>query len=211
LKDRNDLGQGRQAGAVGFATGLVGSILVVGFLLGFGGFVSFVNLISKSNAPTTNRSADAIVVLTGGDDRLAEGMKLLADDKAARLLISGVNPEIDRGEIRKLVEPSAFVKFDCCVDLDKSALNTIGNAQETARWAQTHGYSTILVVTASYHMPRALLELQQQAPDLEVIAHPVFPADVHLDDWWRWPGSARLLISEYMKYLATQIRFRLKS
>lgn len=138
------------------------------------------------------------------------GMNLLNHGQGQRLLISGVNPDIDREEIRKLIDPTYLAQFDCCVDLDKSAANTIGNAAETARWTTDHSYRRIIVVTAGYHMPRSLAEMNRSSPDIAWIPHPVHPADVHLRDWWRWPGSARLLVSEYMKYLAMQIRFRVE-
>lgn len=181
-------------------------------LIVLGGFLSFIVLISESRpTPATAHSADAIVVLTGGDARLAAGMTLLSGKQGQRLLISGVNARVDRAEIRKLVDPATHTHFDCCVDLDKSATNTIGNAVETAHWAAEHGYDQIIVVTANYHMPRAIALMNRTAPQIVWVPHAVAPGDVHLADWWRWPGSARLLMSEYMKYLAIQARFRLET
>lgn len=195
-------------GGKGFVLGLLGATVVAALIMLFGGFLSYVALVSApAKLPP---KVDAIVVLTGGDSRLQEGMSLLADGHGSRLLLSGVNDEIDRAEIRKLIEPAHLAMFDCCVDLDKSALNTIGNAVETGAWARSQGYKQIIVVTAHYHMPRALAELSHEAPDLKLHPWPVAPTGVHLDDWWRWPGSAKLLSAEYLKFLATQLRFRLE-
>lgn len=202
----------RKSGLTGFMLGLVLSVTVAGLLVGFGSFLSFVSLVSSNPHPMiATRNADAIVVLTGGKARLEAGMSLLQTKRGQRLLISGVNSSVDRGEIRKLVEASSLDKFDCCVDLDKSATDTIGNADETARWAANNGYKQIIVVTAGYHMPRALAEMSHAEPDIEWLAHPVFPDTVHLEDWWRRPGTTQLLLSEYLKYLAMQIRFRLEA
>ena len=38
-----------------------------------------------------------------------------------------------------------------------------------------------------------------------MVPHPVFAGTFKRDDWWRWPGSARLVISEYHKYLVAVV------
>ena len=206
-----------RSGKTGFVIGLVASLGFAGVLTGLGGFLAFIVLIAQTSAspapgsPEASRTSDAIVVLTGGDARLEAGMDLLAGKRGKRLLISGVNADIDRAQIRNLIAPPVVAHFDCCVDLDKSAANTIGNAVETARWAGEHHYSRVLVVTANYHMPRALAEMNMAAPQIQWVPYAVAPEDMHLADWWRWPGSARLLFSEYVKYLAMQARFRLET
>lgn len=205
----------RRSGYRGFAVGILLSVTAAGFLILLGGFLNFVTLLSQTPdaelAAERAKGADAIVVLTGGAARLETGMRLLDHGHGKRLLISGVNPNIDHEEIRKLIDPAYLARFDCCVDLDTSAANTIGNATETARWAVDHNYHRIIVVTASYHMPRALAEMNRAAPQVTWIPQEVYPAGVHIADWWRWPGSARLLLSEYVKYLAMEIRFRIDS
>jgi uncharacterized SAM-binding protein YcdF (DUF218 family) len=94
----------------------------------------------------------------------------------------------------------------CCVDLGRSAENTIGNAGETASWVSSHKFRTVIVVTASYHMPRSLLELDAVLPETKFVAYPVFPDDVHLSEWWREPYTTGVLASEYLKYLAATLR-----
>jgi uncharacterized SAM-binding protein YcdF (DUF218 family) len=149
--------------------------------------------------------ADGIVVLTGGEDRLPAAVKLLQAHKGNRLLISGVHQETTRKELLERVggDPSLF---SCCVDLGRSAGNTIGNAGETAAWAAENDYHSIIVVTASYHMPRTLLELQAVSPKIQFVAYPVFPEHVKLDHWWNDPQTSGVLIAEYGKYLASQVR-----
>lgn len=150
------------------------------------------------------RPADAVVVLTGGPVRLAEGLNLLERGLAKRLLLSGVNPTVDKAALGEVAGKAALL--DCCVDLGFAARNTEENAQEIAAWARAGGYDSLRVVTAAYHMPRSLLELRRAAPDIAYTAHPVFPDRIRLRDWWRWPGTAELLVGEFHKYLAALLR-----
>jgi uncharacterized SAM-binding protein YcdF (DUF218 family) len=172
-----------------------------------GAFIEYVDQI-KHLQPQANRiKADAVVALTGGTDRLEEGMRLLADGCCRRLLISGVHVEVTRDEMRKRW-PSDEENFDCCVDLDHAARDTIGNAIETARWAAAHQFKSIIVVTASYHMPRSLLLIGEAAPGLELIPQPVTPERLHMDAWWSQPNTVQLLGGEFNKYLISLIRYR---
>ena len=94
--------------------------------------------------------------------------------------------------------------------MGREAQDTIGNAQETASWVVKNGYHSIIVVTASYHMPRALTELGYAVPpSCILIPYPVFTDSVKLTDWWRWSGTTRLLAVEYTKYLASVARVSL--
>lgn len=194
-------------GALGFGLGLVGSIVFAAFFIALGGFIEF-----TAGLPTKEKievQGDAIVVLTGGPERISTGLELLSERRGRRLLISGVHSETSREDLRELIEPNLVEIFDCCVDLGRAAKNTIGNADETAQWIKDNEFKTIIVVTAFYHMPRSLAEMSRANPDVIILTYPVFPEGVHADQWWRWPGSARLLASEYVKYVATLARFRL--
>ncbi|TNE57193.1 MAG: YdcF family protein [Alphaproteobacteria bacterium] len=179
-------------------------LVLVALLIGFGRFMSLL----PSDAPK-NPKADAIIVLTGGGDRIAAGMKLLTDGSANRMLISGVNDQILRQEVRELISPERQEKFDCCVDLGTDARNTIGNAIESAAWAAEHGYNEVILVTAYYHMPRSLAEMKNADAGLTIIAYPVFPKSLNREGWWHSPHAIRLLVTEYGKYLVAHLRFRL--
>jgi uncharacterized SAM-binding protein YcdF (DUF218 family) len=121
-------------------------------------------------------------------------------------LISGVNPATRQQEIARLM-PEYKKIFDCCVDLDRSALNTVGNAVETRRWAKGQGFNSLIVVTSNYHIPRAMAELSHQLPEASLIA---FPVVTHrLSDMWSNEATARLLFFEYLKYMVAQVRMRL--
>lgn len=170
------------------------------------GFVSFVGAVPKVERTDVDR-ADGIVALTGGADRLADAMALLDRGRAGRLLITGVNPGISEDElVRRVPRYAQFA--DCCVDLDRRAANTLGNAQETRRWVREHGFRSVIVVTSGYHMPRALMELERELPDVALIPYPVVTARLREGAWWRDPDAARLMVSEYLKFVAAAAKLR---
>lgn len=169
------------------------------------GFVMFSTAVMRTQKPSLAK-ADGIVVLTGGENRVAEGAKLLLEGRAQRMLISGVNTMARRNEVRVLSGlPKAT--FDCCVDLGYVALNTIGNAEETRVWAEAKGYDSLIVVTASYHMPRSFAELSRVMPNIELIAHPVVPKAFRQQPWWLHTRTTRTLVAEYLKFLPSAARY----
>jgi uncharacterized SAM-binding protein YcdF (DUF218 family) len=166
-----------------------------------GGFFLFTAELDRT-PPTDMQAADGIVALTGGPDRITAAYRLLEEGKGARLLITGVHPDVDARSLKGIV-PGEASKFDCCVDVGHRAENTIGNADEAAEWVRQRDYRSIILVTSTYHLPRATLELGRAMPDVEIRPYPVFQDTLHLDGWWAYPGTTRLLISEYTKYLLT--------
>lgn len=180
--------------------GLFGTaIMVVGF-----GFVLFANAAMREPEPQ-DLHADGIVVLTGGQTRIAEAARLLKDGRGERLLISGVNAKIGRPSLMRISGIDEQT-FNCCVDLGYAALNTVGNAEETRRWAEAFGYDRLIVVTASYHMPRSLAELARVMPGIQLLPHAVAPDDLKHKVWWLDLTTARLLASEYVKFLPAAVR-----
>jgi uncharacterized SAM-binding protein YcdF (DUF218 family) len=179
----------------GLAAGLVAlAIWTVGLL-------AFADRIARLTPPTAPTPADGIVTLTGGSDlRLRVATDLLENGMGKRLLVSGVNHQVTRGQIWA-VTGAAKPLFDCCVDLDFTAANTIGNARETARWARAMGYHTLILVTADYHTPRATLELKAMAPEARIVAYPVVTPELDARHWSDTSSGARRMVSEYMKYL----------
>jgi uncharacterized SAM-binding protein YcdF (DUF218 family) len=163
------------------------------------GFIVFANSVDRKHS-VPQRSADGIAVLTGGVARIDEAMKLLAEGKAKRVLITGVNRTTTTEELKELASQGDQY-FTCCVDIDKEARNTIDNATETSEWVALHHYGSIIVVTSNYHMPRALAELARVMPGVVLIPYSVVDNNVHLNRWWTYPGTTKLLLSEYLKYL----------
>lgn len=168
------------------------------------GFVMFATAVMRAD-PNPGAHADGIVVLTGGQTRIAEAAKLLAAGRGKRLLISGVNAQTRRESLLKLSGLDEKT-FNCCVDLGYAALDTAGNAIETHNWAEALHYDSLLVVTASYHMPRSLAELTREMPQVQLIPHPVVPRDLRKTRWWLDARALRVLVAEYLKYLPAAAR-----
>lgn len=155
----------------GLSQGLrLGLGLAAGLLAG--GFVWF--CLSVYAPPPLAQPADAIVVLTGGNERVASALGLLRDGMAPRLFISGVSPSSD---LRRIARAAGFRadQFTEAVELGYTARTTAENAREIALWAKQAKVSTVLLVTSSYHMPRARLDLACEAPGLTVLPYTVAP------------------------------------
>ncbi len=160
--------------------------------------------------PVAVPRTDAIVVVTGGSQRVGDAIGLLGADRGSRLLISGVNEKTGREELAKL-NPSARELLACCVDLDYRARNTIGNAIEARRWLRRHGFRSLLVVTSNYHMPRTIAEFAHAMPGIRLVPHPVVTDQIDTGGWWsRW-STIKVLVPEYGKYLAARLRGMVES
>ena len=186
-------------------------ILLVVYLVGFLLYAQSVSGYARHRplAGDVALKSDGIVVLTGGAERLEEALVLLQNGQGKRLLISGVNPATTREDLRVLLKAGNSRLFDCCVDLDQTAVDTIGNATQAAHWAEKHDYQSLIVVTSAYHMPRSLVELAKADNRLALKPYAVAPSHLRLQDWWEHPNTARLLISEYTKYLLSRARAQL--
>ena len=183
-------------------------VIVFGWLVGL---YHFAGLIPDPGRFSTDKS-DAIVVLTGGARRVSEGLSLLERGLSKKLFVSGVYRGVDVHALLKIAR-RAPGEFECCIALGYLADSTRGNAAETSTWIKREKISSIRIVTASYHMPRSLLEFRHALPTaVRIVTHPVFPVGFRQDNWWRWRGSARLAISEYNKYLFAifEIKFLMK-
>mgnify|MGYP000647936446 CR=1 FL=1 len=189
------------------------ALVAIGLVAGGAGFLVFAHKVGTL-APAENARADAIVVLTGDEERISTGVRLMVEGRARRLLISGVHPATRvPTELKRRIEGSDSARkalVGCCVDIGHDALNTIGNADEAREWVHAHGFGSIIVVTSAYHMLRSLAEFARAMPEIEIIAYPVTTSrSLRIDDWWRhWP-TARLLAAEYVKLLGSSVRFGL--
>jgi uncharacterized SAM-binding protein YcdF (DUF218 family) len=188
---------------IGFLTMAIG---LVGLILFAGGFFWFVSQVSSEEV-SLEQKADGIVVLTGAAARIPDAIELLAADRGKRLLITGVHRDTRKREIARLT-PLYSKYFTCCIDLDRSALNTFGNALETKHWAVEHNFNSLIVVTSNWHMPRAMAEMRHQLPLAQLIAYPVVSEKAKSESWWSNAESVRLLLSEYVKYLLALTRMR---
>lgn len=159
----------------------------------------------EAREPVATPRTDAIVVVTGGSQRVGDAIGLLGADRGARLLISGVNEKTSREELVRL-NPASRDLLACCVDLDYRARNTIGNAIETRRWVRQHKFGSLLVVTSNYHMPRTLAEFAHAMPGLRFVAHPVVTDQLDPTGWWHRWATVKVLFPEYVKFRAARLR-----
>jgi uncharacterized SAM-binding protein YcdF (DUF218 family) len=170
-----------------------------------GGFIIFATHVGNLTAPADPRPADAIIVLTGGSARIDTGVDLLNAGKGQRLLISGVNPMARVEDLRRATGGDHAL-FACCVDIDHAALDTIGNAEESARWAIRHEFASAILVTNNYHMPRSLMEMRRYLGDLDLQPYPVVHRRLDRGEWLRRPGALRVLFTEYVKLIGSFAR-----
>jgi len=179
-------------------------LAVVGVIAIVLGFFAFLWLLPNEEVEL-NRDADGIVVLTGGTSRITDALELLAAGRGRRLLITGVNPGTTTADIARQFADYGKI-LACCVDLDYSAINTLGNAVETRRWAIDRGFRSLIVVTSAYHMPRALAEIAHQLPNVSLIPFPVVSDRLRIEPWWSNSATTKLVVSEYFKYLFARLR-----
>lgn len=172
-------------------------LAAIAWLAGLFVFVSALPAPAEGVAP----KADGVVVFTGRNgERVIAAMTLLKDGSGKRLLISGVNPTVTRPELAELW-PGDPAVFDCCVDLGLQAQSTTGNATELDAWTRANGFSSLILVTSEFHMPRALVEAEERVPDVVITPYPVASGLIgpagrpqSFKDW-------RRVGAEYTKYL----------
>jgi uncharacterized SAM-binding protein YcdF (DUF218 family) len=189
----------RRMGRSAIAACAIAALMLAG---GFGWFLWSL----PADEIVLHRDADGIVVLTGGASRISDAIELLAAGRGQRLLISGLNRATTSGEISRL-NPEYGHIVSCCVDFDRS-LNTLGNAIETRHWVESRGFRSLIVVTSSYHMPRAIAEIAHQLPEVALLPYPVIADKLHAEPWWTHGMSMKLMFSEYLKYVVARMRIR---
>jgi uncharacterized SAM-binding protein YcdF (DUF218 family) len=180
---------------------LLNSLIVILFmwLAGLLLFARDVNQMPEED-PQHVQKADGIVVLTGGSARVPAGLDLLVAGAAPKLLISGVDPRVEMNKILPENHPARNLQ-ECCITLGTYAEDTYGNAVEAAAWAKKYKMKSLIVVTANYHMRRALLEFTREAPRIILIPYPINPHNLLLHQWTSNPGTASLLMEEYQKLM----------
>lgn len=179
-------------------------LVIAGSLAGID-FARFARQVSNHSTPP-DVSAEGIVALTGGTARIDGALALLRDNRAEKLLISGVNPAVGRHDIARAVERASSALLDQRVDLGHAARDTIGNADETRAWVEKQGIRSLIIVTSDYHMPRSMVELGRAMPDVRLIPYPVSNKQLEMDRWWRHAASVKLLLREYLKYTLARAR-----
>ena len=186
----------------GFLFAFLGTVVALIAVWGLG-LVWYAGLIPVTVDDSDTRTG-AIIVLTGGRGRLAAALDLLERDKADRLFVSGVYRGVDVKTLLRVFQRMP-ADLEDRVGIGE-AINTAGNAAESADWIREHDIKSIRLVTAGYHMPRSLLAFRHMLPDITSVPHPIFSDNVKLERWWAWPGTATLIAREYSKYLLARMR-----
>lgn len=183
--------------------GFVRFFIALTLVLLIGGFVIFTYSVNAARPDTSIPSADGIVILTGDAGRMSAGGQLFSQNKAERMLITGVAPQVSQADLQQLLNlPEATLS--CCIDIDVNAKDTLGNARETATWVAALGYEHIILVTSDYHMPRAKLELTTSTKGIRITPYPVRAAEQ--GPIWRNKRQLDLLWREYAKLLVIYMR-----
>lgn len=183
-----------------FLTRLGIAVAVIGWLW-LAGWVLFLIGVTVAHPDKIDEPTDAIIVLTGGQNRINTGLDLLAAGKARYLFISGVNKDVKTEELVRLWKPK-FEYIPCCIVLGVSANDTEGNAKESSEWVREQGVSSVRLVTSNYHLPRSWLEFTHALPRHTIISHPIKPTSADYDS----KHFLRLSFGEYNKTLLTWAR-----
>lgn len=202
LERRASRGAGRLYRVRDFLVAMA-ALALIATVVGF--FIFAARVGGQTENPPAGVSADAIVVLTGGRARLEPAVTLLREQRGARLLISGVDADISDVTLRRTLDIDTDL-FECCIDIDREALDTEGNARSSAAWAQRNGYTSLIVVTNDYHVPRSMLEMRNALPDVEIVAYPVVNMKPETVDLAASMDRYRVLLGEYAKYLVARAR-----
>ncbi len=191
---------------------IVSSVLVGLFTLWVIGYVFFLVNIMKLEPQYPDSRTDIIVVLTGGSNRIDAGLDLMAKDRANAMLITGVHQGVKFKNLIDMWPGSTADKFKltlhCCISLEYQAGDTQGNAVETGRWLLHNDFlsaQSVRIVTSNYHMPRAMLQFARALPGVELVSHPVKPADMSVTRFAFWRTS----LIEYSKFVITWLSARL--
>jgi len=195
--------KGRRLGTIRRCLRRIIHVTLVSLALWTGGLIWFAAQLPRST-PRQVTTTDAIIVLTGGTGRLETGLQLLAETRARNLFVSGVARGVDVAALLRIARRSPD-DLACCISVGYHANDTAGNARETAQWMRKRGFNSLHLVTANYHMPRSLLEFRRAMATIRIVAHPVFPQQFKIESWWRFPGTATLLSSEFNKYLIARL------
>jgi uncharacterized SAM-binding protein YcdF (DUF218 family) len=179
---------------IGIAIAAIGWLWLVGWML-------FLIGVTVERPEKLDQKTDAIIVLTGGQNRINSGLDLLAAGKAQYLFISGVNPTVSIEHLVRMWKPD-FEYIPCCIVLGLAANDTEGNARESSQWARDQGIKSIRLLTSNYHLPRAWLEFTHALPLRTILTHPIKPTSADYDS----KHMIRLSFSEYNKTLLTWAR-----
>lgn len=155
------------------------------------------HLLGRRAASPTGGVADAVLVFTGGENRIAEGYRAWREGKGRELFILGAGQE---AKLAAILPGGAEVSPDDLprIHIEGWSANTLENAISAKSIAVSRAYRNVILVTSDYHVPRAHLALREVLPPAVSIS--VIPV---MSDWKRkgaWYRLPRLFFVEGWKY-----------
>ena len=164
-----------------------------------------------------SRKKSNIVILTGGSNRIKDGLKIInkfdsANNFYFKILVSGTGKGFTKSSLRKILNSSFDLKLlDCCLELESVSKNTFSNATETFKWATKNNIKQFILITSNYHMPRALLEFRHKMPNIKIYTHPITPKKHNINKWLSSTETFSLILMEFSKFLIASFRIKLQN
>ena len=190
---------------------LIFIIILICFCIGLFDFKEKVLSLQKYN----KRLNSNIVILTGGSNRIKDGLKIINNvDKFTeanlKILISGTGKGFTKISLKKMITSNFNLKLlECCIELESVSKNTYSNASETYKWAKTNNIKKFILITSNYHMPRAILEFRNKMPNLEIFTYPITPKNHDINKWLNSSETFYLIFTEYSKLLIANLRIKI--
>ena len=155
-----------------------------------------------------------IVILTGGANRIKDGLKIIQDFKNSKninykILVSGTGMGFTKSSLKKKLGPNFNSQLiQCCIDLDGVSKNTLTNASETFKWTSKNDIKEFILITSNYHMPRAILEFKNVMPNLKIYTYAISPKKHDIENWLSSFQTFSLVFTEYCKFIIAGLRIK---
>ena len=161
-----------------------------------------------------NIESPNIVILTGGANRIKDGLKIIEDFKNSKninykILVSGTGMGFTKSSLKKKLGPNFNSQLiQCCIDLDGVSKNTLTNASETFKWTSKNDIKEFILITSNYHMPRAILEFKNVMPNLKIYTYAITPKKHDIENWLSSYQTFSLVFTEYCKFIIASLRIK---
>ena len=161
-----------------------------------------------------NIESPNIVILTGGANRIKDGLKIIEDFKNSKninykILVSGTGMGFTKSSLKKKLGPNFNSQLiQCCIDLDSVSKNTLTNASETFKWTSKNDIKEFILITSNYHMPRAILEFKNVMPNLKIYTYAITPKKHDIENWLSSYQTFSLVFTEYCKFIIAGLRIK---
>jgi len=188
---------------------IITSIFIL-FFIGLYNFKKNILSFTKYN----EKENPNIVILTGGANRIKDGLKIIKDFKKSKqnnykILVSGTGVGFTKNSLKNKLGPNFNSHLiQCCIDLDNVSQNTFTNASETLKWTNKNNIKEFILITSNYHMPRALLEFKNVMPNLKIHTYAITPKKHDIENWFSSYQTFGLIFTEYCKHIVASLRIK---